>query len=561
MFLGFEERILKRETESKSGIDDAAVDLDSLRIKATGRLGSLAYVLMGFLFVYTIVRGVTGALAKPFWFDELLTLAIVSQPNLHDLWAAVSRGFDAQPPLFYLVEAAALKIPGDKQVLLRLPSIVAFACTLICVFVYAKKRSGELIACLCALLLLSSSLYHVYSMEARPYSLTIACLAFALVCYQRLPSIRWTVLLGFSLLLAGSFHYYAIFAMMPFALAESVFSLRTRRLRWPVWIALASGTLPLAVSWPLLSKIKNYIGPHFRARPDLTAVRGYYGQFFSSSDGAFGMALAAVAVASVAWCHFWPRAGVRMQTVSNESDVPEGSLLLGWIALPFIAFAAAQLMHGMLLSRYVLSTTIALVLGVACALSIAGRKAAALFMIFIFCLVGISESTFWRHPEFHPFVADFSAGSMKEFSEIENFVQKAGHSDLPIVFAQGMLYSQVVFYSSGSWTKRLVYLTDETSELTYHKADNFGKTINGLSEFFPLQIADYSTFTTTHPVFLLYSDHTEWTIDSVFRQADLVQLLQVDGPRRIYLVKMKDNNGAGDSAVSAAPGGQDLTVP
>ena len=82
--------------------------------------------------------------------------------------------------------------------------------------------------------------------------MVIACIAFALVCYQRLPSLRWAALLGISLFLAESFHYYAVLAMIPFGFAEAVLLLRTRRIRWGVWLALACGTLPLIVFWPLL---------------------------------------------------------------------------------------------------------------------------------------------------------------------------------------------------------------------------------------------------------------------------------------------------------------------
>ncbi len=62
----------------------------------------------------------------------------------------------------------ALRITTNKQVALRLPSILAFPCTLICVFAYVKRRSGELIACLCALLFLSTNLFHTYLIEAQP---------------------------------------------------------------------------------------------------------------------------------------------------------------------------------------------------------------------------------------------------------------------------------------------------------------------------------------------------------------------------------------------------------
>ena len=39
-------------------------------------------------------------------------------------------------------------------------------------------------------------------------------------------------MLGLSLALAESLHYYAVFSMLPFWVAEFVYSVRARRIRW-----------------------------------------------------------------------------------------------------------------------------------------------------------------------------------------------------------------------------------------------------------------------------------------------------------------------------------------
>lgn len=130
--------------------------------------------LMAALTIYVFVRGVVGAREKPFWYDELLTLAIAGQPTLHEMWNAAARGFDGMPPAFYLVERAALGVARSKEIAQRLPSLLAFCCTLICVFAYVKKRSGEAVACLCALLLLTTSLFHTYLIDARACSMVMA---------------------------------------------------------------------------------------------------------------------------------------------------------------------------------------------------------------------------------------------------------------------------------------------------------------------------------------------------------------------------------------------------
>ena len=123
-------------------------------------------------------------------------------------------------------------------------------------------------------------------MEARGYSLLVACIALAFVCYQRVPARRWVILLGLSLVLAQSFHYFAVFAFLPFFLAEAAHYGLTRQLRRGVWIALLTGFVPLALFWPALSAMQKIIGPHFWAKPTLELALGSYSWFFLTPRGA-----------------------------------------------------------------------------------------------------------------------------------------------------------------------------------------------------------------------------------------------------------------------------------
>src|SRR5208337_5695249 len=102
--------------------------------------------LMVALVVYVIVRGMAAAAMKPFWFDELLTWAVSSQPSMGAVWAALTRAVDGQPLGFYAIERIASSFSHNKEIALRLPAILAMPCTMVCVFVFVKKRSGELIA-------------------------------------------------------------------------------------------------------------------------------------------------------------------------------------------------------------------------------------------------------------------------------------------------------------------------------------------------------------------------------------------------------------------------------
>jgi Dolichyl-phosphate-mannose-protein mannosyltransferase len=500
-----------------------------------------AYVCMALLCVYVVIRGVVGAASRLFWFDELFTLTIAGQPSLHDMWTAIRSGFDSAPPLFYLVERVALGLSSNQQIALRLPSILAFPCILICLFVYAKKRNGELLACVCALLFLATSVFHTYLAEARPYSMVIACIAFALVCYQRMPGRGWTVLFGLALLLAESLHYYALFAMIPFWIAEGVALVQTKKFRWPTWVALICGLSPVAVLWPLLMTYKKSYGPNMFARPSFSAVRGYYGSFFLLTDNALGIAVATVAFAAIAWACLWPDKQTTRQSDEQNGNIVEAVLLLGFLALPVIAFVLASAVHGILLSRYVLAATIALVLGITIAASMAGRRATALFVLFVFGVVGVRELSFWRHRENDPFKPDFSAISANQVQQMQKFVQSAGHTDLPVVVSDCLLYSQFVYYLEPGWTSRLVFLTDEQREFRSSRADTNSKSMLAFSKFFPVRVKDYSEFTAANPDFLLYYEYFDWYVPALMQDGFSLELVASDnqGYGQVYLVRTK----------------------
>ena len=59
------------------------------------------------LIVYTVLRNVLAAAAKPLWYDELCTLIVARQPSLPAIWSVLKDHVDSQPPTFYLVERAA----------------------------------------------------------------------------------------------------------------------------------------------------------------------------------------------------------------------------------------------------------------------------------------------------------------------------------------------------------------------------------------------------------------------------------------------------------------------
>ncbi len=258
----------------------------------------LAVITLVALIVYASARSLCQAATRPLWFDELCTWIMVQQHPLSVLWNALKDGVDGQPPLFYLLERPVAAAIANEQISYRLLSILGLACTVACLFHLIRKRSGNLNALFCAAIPLLTLLYDPYAVEARPYTLIVACLAIALVCYDRAPNPRWMLLMGLSLALAEALHYYAVLAMAPFILAEMALTVRIRRPRWAVWAALSSSLIPLAAFWPLLSSLKAHYGAHLWALPSLEGAEWSYGWFFRTTTNR-GMGLAAAGALAV----------------------------------------------------------------------------------------------------------------------------------------------------------------------------------------------------------------------------------------------------------------------
>jgi hypothetical protein len=341
-------------------------------------------------------------------------------------------------------------------------------------------------------------------------------------------------MLGVSFMLAESLHYYALFSMLPFWVAESVYSLRARRFRWQVWAALALGPLPLFFFWPLLSNLRAYFGTHIWTHYGLSSIPLTYGSFFLTG-GAFGFAVIAMCIAGVVGARLLPTRD--MIEAKVERDPVEATLLLAFLVLPFPTALATNLMHGAMLDRYVLASVLGIALAMACVLSLARERIVLLFAVFVFSSVAIHEFSFWRSA--HSFRLDNPA------PPVEALMQKAGHTDLPVVVSDGITYLQLAYYASPEWKKRFVFLEDSSKAVQYMGTDSIDKNLVVLRRYMPMQVDSLPEFVAAHPTFLLYVEDPgagfDWLPNYFSGEASSVQALLMEGIRRVYLVKMKED--------------------
>jgi hypothetical protein len=467
---------------------------------ATGSIAEKsAFIGLAALILYATVHNICNTIAKPMWYDEICTVLLSQQEHLSRLWQALARGADSAPITFYLLERIPAAFVRNENLAYRGISILGFAVTLLCLFVAIRTRKGSAIALVCAAVPLTTVLFDRFAVEARGYSMLVACIAFAIVCYQRVPARRWVILLGLSLILAESFHYFAVFAFLPFLLAEAVHYGMTRDFRRSVWIALLVGFVPMACSWPTIYGMQKTFGQHYFTQPTWETTLSSYSEYFPRTEmwgGLYLLAAAAVAVLLTL------RATLRR---TSQGEHPEGApareltLVLGLLSLPLVGFAAAALAHSGMNSKYLVSS----VLGFSLALGFSLPRFPRWGLLFplastavLLCVIVPQEFQFWRGYDGH-FV------SPTQFEE--NFVSAAGHPDLPVVISDSHDFMRLQHYTNKSWQKRFVLLVDPEQAVIYTGSDTGDKGMAILRDYTNLPIYDFKPFLAEHPAFLLYS--------------------------------------------------------
>jgi hypothetical protein len=514
--------------------ESAATDspLDRATLLGRWRGDRLAAAGIWVVVLYTVLRNVLAAAAKPFWYDELCTVAVARQPNLSAMWKAFGHAEDSSTPLFWSLEHLFGRLAANQEIAYRLPSILGFGCVLWCLFVFVRRRNGAIVAFLCAILPILTPLYRPYAIEARGYTLAVACISIALVCYQRAPRWLWILLMGLSLIAAEAFHYYAFFAFFPFGLAEFTWMAKKREFRWGVWLALFAGFLPLALGWPHLMQLKQFYGTHFWGQASLLMAALAYGSLLRT---AAPIAIAIVTVLSVValWMALAPEFSGATERNGSDDNSHEPMLAVGFLSLLWVEFVVTRIAHGSLTERYALATVLGLALVTGYVVRVFGRRSIALVSIFLLVALSLDEGFSRRSERSHLGKLESPAYS------VEALVSEVGHSNLPVVVSDGLGYVQLANYASPEWSKRFVGLVDPVSAIAYVGSDSVDRQMLALRCCLPLQVDEFQNFALEHSSFLLYSDGAvfDWWPRRLRRDGYRLELLAVENGQTLYLAR------------------------
>jgi hypothetical protein len=489
---------MSRTSPSSIGVDGAPTD----RPLAAGlpppemwRAERWANIGISVVILYTLIRNVLVAASRPFWFDELNTVIVAGQPTLGKVWYALRHAEDSAPLLYVVVEHVCGIILPRAEIAYRVPSILACACILWCLFVFIRTRSSPGVAFVCAALPLFTQIYWRYSVEARSYECVVACAAAALVCYQRLENKRWVIGLAASLFAAEAFHYYAFFVFAPFLVAELIHAIKTRVVRRHVWLAIFSGFLPLLAAYPIVRQIKEFYGAHFWGQPTWAVVWNMYGRLPYRAALVAMVALVVMAVITI-FAPVWRRSDATPElSFANEHVV-----VIVLIGLPIIEYVGIELAHGALSMRYALALILGVSIAASYTLRFLGRWVVAPAIVVMLILILGQEVFQWRGKMPRP------GQFISPASSFEKFAGQAGHTDLPIVVSDGGDYLPIAYYASPQWRGRVTALIDPAKAVVYAGSDSIDRQLSALRCCFALRVYDFSVFASEYPSFLLYSD-------------------------------------------------------
>jgi hypothetical protein len=506
-----------------------------------GELGSRGSVrVLAALLLVSVTCSVLHAIARPLWNDEIITVIVADQPSLRDIWRALADAADTNPPAFYVAARIAHWFVADDHLAHRLPSIAGFAGALTCVFLFLSRRVSKLSALVGATFLLVTPLSE-YAYEARPYALMIACLAAAMMFWQRLEDSNWQALpLAVALAASISLHYYAVFAWPAFVVAEGAVLLR-RRFRLHAWLAIVAAGTPFIVFAPLLVTLREFYGQNYWARTSLAQGLVVHDWLFLG-QGHWGSTLTAgLSLALVYWISGRThRLAAPAASPTSPPVVPteEYVLVLMVLWMPAIAVTLALVSGAGLTERHFLPATLggALAIGLLAA-RLGPAIRAALLVLFM------SSYLYSSHHEIgFAWKGRLLEQRRAKTADVERIVTAAPGTDRLLFVSSALEYLEAAYFAPSQIRSRLHWLSDPNAAVRFSGSASPDLALLRLQHWMPLHVEDYAEFAAKHSDFVLVGGKgvfSDWWPQRLLHDGHRLQVLAFTTGRTIYEVTLQ----------------------
>jgi hypothetical protein len=501
--------------------------------RAYAHLAKHARVIVTLLLIYVAVASVIQANHRPFWFDEVFTVTIARLPSMGDVWQALKTSTDVNPPGFYVAERFLASLVTDERVGYRLASIVTVPLACLCLFSFTRRDTDPVVGCIAAVFPLMTVFYSMFAIEARPYGLMACFLALAAVAWQRAWTPMWSFALALALMAAISVHYYALFALVPFVVAELTRVVFERRIRTTVWIAFGAAAFSLLLYWPLITSLRlAYGGQYYWAKASVFRAIASYDEYMSLIT--VGAMLGIVAVLSGALVVYVARTLMPRADDPIPPDIPPANcvLALGLLWLPWIALVAAKLTGGGFAARYTISAALGLALSASYVSYWLGRRASALMLMCLLTAFASKETVFWA-------LEWYGRNNQRiNVAAFDRLMQQAPPEVLPVVVSNGLDFVPLAYYAPPDSARRLVMLLDRQAARDQTGTDSVEVDVEGLKRYMPVNVQSYGDFEASNHRFLLYASpgHGEWWQARLLRDGFTMTTIAAEGSRVLYRV-------------------------
>lgn len=429
---------------------------------------------------------------------------------------------------YYLLVRLARILPGDPHVILRLPSILGYLLALLAVYWFAR-RAFPAIAALSAVVFITLSPFREFAVEARAYSLLVGFLAISAVFWQRIDLQRlMTPLFAISLAAAVACHHLAVVAISAFGIAELIWAIQARRIRWGVWAACVFATSPFLLNLPILLHYRDIFGKDFWSLPSWTMTVWSYGDYLGLDYKLalvlvlfFGLIVACLLLRMI-------RQPIEAARVDGFS-LPEIVLVAGFLFYPALLVVLTKLVGSGYTSRYGWPAILGLVLGsVYLARTIWPKSYSAWLLVALMITFASQGGT-----ELFKARSSGADGRWSRLSELSR-----AEPTLPVAIGSGIAYFEAAEYAPPELRDRLTTVADPTTARRLIGSGSVDTELRLLTRFVPLRVEDLDAFRAAHQKFILYSGgHFDWFTQYLIENRYRLTLLSTDAGGSTFIVE------------------------
>ena len=311
-------------------------------------------------------------------------------------------------------------------------------------------------------------------------------------------------MIAVSLSLAIALHFYAALLTGVLIGMEALRTLASRRVRLPVWVALAMPVLSLAGWLPLMRQILRYnagdtAAPQYFAKPTLGALLSCYGDLMLGPNDALLIGFAFIVVLALLARHIvpagWERAAgsvLPQAPGAAARDLDFDVITACTVAVPLVVFAASIVVTKTFNERYALAAALGVAMLYARLVArMPGGHWVACGLLATSCGLWGIHALKARVPQGNPDLA----------------LLRRAVGEQPIVIGEGLRYLQLEEAAPPALRRRLVFLSmpgAESSDPTNaHQVERWAPLRPDLT------ITPLDSFAASHPSFYLFSSAEE----------------------------------------------------